>query len=108
RGDCLMKRLLIAAFLASASASSLADCPAPLPRDEPTIPSGSDSSAAEMARAGQDVRRYVRAMETYLDCRESLPTLQYNYLVEKAETLADAYNSELASFFGRADMLANK
>lgn len=103
-----MKRLLIAAFLVSASANTLAACPAPLPRDVPTIPNGSVASAGVMAEAGKDVRSYVRALEAYLDCREYLPLLQHNYLVDKAETLAGAYNSELASFFGRDDMLANK
>lgn len=102
-----MKRLLIASMLAFSATSSLADCPAPLPRDVPAIPDGTTSSAAVMAQAGEQVRHYVRALETYLDCRESLHPLQYNYLVDQAETVAGAYNDELASFFGRDDMLAN-
>ncbi len=103
-----MKRLLIASMLACASASSLADCPAPLPRDEPTIPDGRVASAEVMAEAGKAVRGYVRALEAYLDCRGSLNPLQHNYLVDQAETVAGAYNSELARFFGRDDMLATK
>lgn len=102
-----MNRLLIASLLAFSATRSLADCPAPLPRDVPAIPDGSTSSAAVMAQAGEDVRRYVRAMETYLDCRDSLNPLQYNYLVDQAETVAGAYNDQLASFFGSDDMLAN-
>lgn len=103
-----MKRLLLASALICASVGALADCPAPLPRDVPSIPDGASASAELMAQAGEDVRRYVRALETYLDCRDSLHPLQYNYLVDRAETVAGDYNSELASFFGRDDMLATK
>lgn len=103
-----MRRLLMASLFAVASAGSLADCIAPLPRAMPTIPDGSSASAAVMAQAGEEVRDYVRALEAYLDCRSSLHPLQHNYLVDKAETLAGAYNDELASFFGRDEMLANK
>ena len=101
-----MKRLLLASTLVCASVGALADCPAPLPRDVPSIPDGASASAELMAQAGEEVRRYVRALETYLDCRDSLHPLQYNYLVDKAETVAGDYNNELASFFGREDMLA--
>lgn len=103
-----MKRMLIASMLVAASASSLADCIAPLPRAMPAVPDGSTASAAVMARAGDEVRSYVRALEAYLDCRDSLHPLQHNYLVEKAETLAGAYNEELASFVGREELLATK
>ncbi|GEM_PF-1413097 len=103
-----MKRVLTASLLAFASAGSLADCIAPLPRVMPTVPDGGSASAAVMAEAGEEVRGYVRSLEAYLDCRSSLNPLQHNYLVEQAETLADAYNQELASFFGRDEMLANK
>lgn len=103
-----MKRMLIASLCLFGSASSLADCVAPLPREIPAVPDGNSASAAVMAQAGDDVRRYVRTLEAYLDCRESLHPLQHNYLVDKAETLAAEYNEELASFFGREEMLANK
>lgn len=103
-----MKRTLMASLFVVASASSLADCIAPLPRTMPAIPDGSSASAEIMVRAGEDVRTYVRSLEAYLECRNSLNPLQHNYLVDKAETLAAAYNEELANFFGREDMLANK
>ncbi len=103
-----MKRILIASMCVFGSASSLADCFAPQPRVMPVIPDGTSASAAVMAQAGDDVRRYVRTLESYLDCRDSLHPLQHNYLVDKAETLAAEYNEELASFFGREEMLATK
>ena len=103
-----MKRLLIALTLVAGSTATLADCPAPLPRERPSIPDGLAASADKMQAAGEDVRIYVRALEAYLDCRGSLHPLQHNYLVDLAEGVAEAYNTELARFFNRSDMLATK
>ncbi|MFN2329217.1 MAG: hypothetical protein ABR612_09890 [Chromatocurvus sp.] len=103
-----MKRILIAALCVLGSASSVAECIAPLPRVMPGIPDGNSASAAVMAQAGDEVRRYVRGVEAYLDCRDSLHPLQHNYLVDKAEMLAADYNEELANFLGREEMLATK
>lgn len=103
-----MKRFFLASTLAFAATGALADCIAPLPRVTPAIPDGKSASADVMAQAGDDVRRYVRGLESYLNCRSALPPLQHNYLVDQAEAVAGAYNDELARFFGREEMLATK
>ena len=72
------------------------------------MPEGRSATAQVMAEAGDRVRGYVRSLESYLDCHRSLNALQHNFLVEKAESVAQAYNTELARFFGDEDLLANK
>ena len=101
-----MKRLLAvpALFLA---ASAMAECPARMPADQPSVPNGEQASAVEMYEAQQAVNAYVDAIETYLDCRTGLHPLQTSRSIYLAESAADAYNTELAKFRVQERMLAD-
>ena len=63
-----MKSLVVAVgFVASCMASSLASACAK-PAAKPEIPDAATVVAAQMVKANNDVKAYVKAMEEYLGC----------------------------------------
>lgn len=100
-----MKHLLAIPALMLAS-SAMAECPASMPSNQPAIPSGQEATHEQMYEAQVAVNQYVDAIENYLDCRSELHPLQRSRSIYLAETTADAFNGELASFRARENMLA--
>jgi len=100
-----MKHLLAIPALVLAT-RAMAECPASMPTSQPAIPSGEEATHEQMYEAQVAVNQYVDAIESYLDCRAELHPLQHSRGIYLAETTASAFNSELASFRARENMLA--
>lgn len=109
-----MKILLpVAALLALATGTALADCA--IPENNVQIPDGSTATKAEMIAAQKAVQAYDAAVKTYTDClaQEQQQKIdaggdkaklqkQYaemnNVQVEKVQQLADKFNTELKAY----------
>lgn len=100
-----MKSLLAIPALLLAT-SAMADCPASMPSSQPAVPSGDSATHEQMYEAQKAVNEYVDAIENYLDCRSELHPLQQSRSVYLAEAVAQSYNSELAKFRARENMVA--
>lgn len=89
------------------TANTWASCPAPMPKEAPTIPNGQTASIEEMHATREAVSDYVAGVEAYLDCRATtLHPLIHNRAVYLAETTADSWNNALQTFRERENMLA--
>lgn len=84
-----------------------ATCEPPPVSARPGIPNGATATETAMISAQQQVAGYVSLIESYLDCRaDRLPTLIHDGYVQRAETVAAAFNAELGKYRIREGELA--
>ncbi len=84
-----------------------ATCEPPGPGTVPVIPEGSEATAEQMLAAQEQVEAYVASIQEYLDCRTGrLPYSVHNGLVNRAESLADDYNTELGRYRSKQSEIA--
>ena len=86
-----VKAVLTASVLAAAlaPASTLATCHKPTP---PALPNPDSAVVAQMMKAKHQMRAFMAAANTYLDCVAHDNT-QYNAWVDEMTRAADAFNT---------------
>ena len=73
-----------------------AECPAERPTQKPELTVDDASSKTELYKAQTEANAYVNEVVKFLNCRGShLSSLEYNFFVESAYSLAEEYNEVL-------------
>jgi hypothetical protein len=114
-----MRKLMVAAIAALAAGMSQAaelevsQCRFP---EAPQIPDGVSATEADMAQAGSDVREFVSAIQSSLQClstaeesmgeeisedQQAQLVAIYNNGVDQMNTIAENYNEQVRAFKGR-------
>ncbi len=77
------------AALAIATSGQLLACEKP---PSPTLPDPGTAVTAQMIKAKNDMKSYIKAAESYLECVES-DTKKYNNMVDEMQSAAEGFNS---------------
>ena len=73
-----------------------AECPAERPIQKPELNVDYASSKTELFEAQNEAKAYVGEVVKFLNCRGShLSSLEYNFFVESAYSMAEEYNEVL-------------
>ena len=65
----------------------------------PELPDASSAVTAQMIKAKNDVKAYMGAAQSYLDCVKS--TKDHNAMVDEMQELADAFNAIVREYKAR-------
>ena len=96
-----MKLFVVASTLiASCVLSSLASAACEKPAAKPAIPDVATVVTAQMIKANNDVKAYVKDMETYLGCA-GLPRSETKKEVDALKQFADDFNQVVREFKAR-------
>lgn len=82
------KHYLLAATLAFSSSAALA-CEKPA---SPELPDPGTAVTAQMIKAKNDMKAYIKTAEAYLKCVES-DTNKYNHMVDEMQSAAEDFNA---------------
>lgn len=76
-----------------------AECPAERPIHKPELDVNYASSEAELLQAQNEAKSYIADVVTFINCRGShLSTLEHNFFVESAYSMAEEYNEVLRAY----------
>lgn len=93
-----MKSVFItAAFCASVLASSLATAGCDKPAAKPEIPDAATVVTAQMVKANNDMKAYVKGMETYLGCA-GLARSEEKKELDDLKQFAEDFNQVVRAF----------
>lgn len=113
RNVLLASVLLTLAGMAGAAELEISHCAFPEP---PVVPNGETASEDEMSQAGLDVREYVGAVQSSLEClavaersiqneitdeQQGQLVLLYNTGVDQMNEVADDYNEQVREYLAR-------
>ncbi len=76
-----------------------AECPAKRPTHKPELEVTYASSKTELFKAQNEAKTYIAEVVKFINCRGSeLSTLEYNFFVESAYSMAEDYNEVLRAY----------
>ncbi len=95
----------IALLAVLASGSAVGACKDAALLNRPDIPNGREASFEQMLEAQAAVKAYVESGEAYLTCRNPEPFV-HNYVIERLERAAGAFNRERARYLQQRGAVA--
>ena len=99
----MKKTVALIALLTSSTALGACENAAMLER--PDIPNGREATFEEMLVSQDAVKAYVKSGEAYLNCFMPEPFV-YNYVVQRLERTAKAYNRQRERFLQQREAVA--
>lgn len=97
-----MKSFVIAAtFFASCLATSMASAACEKPAAKPEIPDAATVVTAQMVKANNDMKAYIKGVETYLGCA-GLPRSTEKKELDDLKQFADDFNAVVRAFKARS------
>jgi hypothetical protein len=95
-----MKQLLIASAIASTLLVSSMTMACTKPAAKPEIPDAATVVTAQMVKANNDMKSYVKDMQDYLGCAK-LPRSQEKQELDDLKQFADDFNAVVRAFKAR-------
>ena len=96
-----MKKLFIASVIASAAVISSTAMACSKPANKPEIPDVNTVVTAQMVKANNDVKTYVKEVQDYLGCAK-LPRSQEARELDELKKFADDFNEVVREFKARS------
>jgi outer membrane murein-binding lipoprotein Lpp len=101
RGNLMKSFVIAGAFVASCVVSSMAAAGCAKPAAKPEIPDAATVVTAQMVKANNDMKAYVKDVETYLGCA-GLPRSEEKKELESLKQFAEDFNQVVRAFKARS------